>query len=134
MKASTKELTTAIAGQPPNTEPTYTIDEIGKWNAVWPMAIALAWTDPEFKAALLKDPRGTLSDLMNYDFPRSIILTVKDAGDVPESGWNSHFNIWKLPPTEVTLWLPPAPPLEQQSVALASYTYTGQIYPFTCCC
>jgi len=134
MDKSNDKTTVAISGQPPGTAPTYTIDEIGKWNAVWPMAIALAWADPEFKAALLKDPRETLSNLMHYDFPKSILLTIKDAGATPNSGWNEHFNNWNLPATEVTMWLPPAPALDQQAVALGSYTYTGQIYPFTCCC
>ncbi len=117
----------------PGTAPTYTIDEIGKWYAIWPMAIAMAWSDPSFQRDLLENPRKTFLDRLGYAFPQSVRLTIL----VSPTGWTKNLedgSFWDLPPSEVTLWLPPAPEdVQERLIALANYTATGQTYPFTCC-
>jgi ribosomally synthesized peptide (two-chain TOMM family) len=120
-------------------KPTYTINEIGEWYNVWLMAIALAWKDPVFKKELLEHPRAALAARLHYKFPWSVNLVIKDATGVDGSGWlpdpkGAGNGTWKLPATDVLLWLPPAPPMDEQPVALGNYAYTAQTYPFTCCC
>jgi ribosomally synthesized peptide (two-chain TOMM family) len=118
-------------------KPTDVINDIGSWYSVWLMAIARAWSDEGFKKRLLEDPRRALKDDLQYVYPEDIILTIKDATGVNNSGWthNGANGSWKVPPSEVTLWMPPKPEkLEDQAVALGSYSFTSQTYPFTCCC
>jgi ribosomally synthesized peptide (two-chain TOMM family) len=121
----------------PREKPSEVFDSIGSWYSVWMMAIARSWNDPAFKARLIADPRRTLENDLHYTYPVDIVLTIKDATGVDESGWtnNGGNGSWKVPPSEVTLWMPPKPEkLEDQAVALGSYQYTSQTYPFTCCC
>jgi|GEM_PF-1964758 ribosomally synthesized peptide (two-chain TOMM family) len=123
----------------PRESPTDVINEIGSWYSVWLMAIARSWNDPAFKQRLLANPRLTLETDLLYTFPsdQDILLTIRDATGVDGSGFTNvgGNGVWKVPPTQVTLWLPPKPDrLEDQQVALASYQFTSQTYPFTCCC
>lgn len=124
-------------GRGPREKPTDVINDIGSWYSVWLMAIARAWNDEAFKKRLLSDPRTALRDDLQYVYPQDINLTIKDATGVANSGWtnNGANGSWKVPPSEVTLWMPPKPEkMEDQAVALGSYSFTSQTYPFTCCC
>lgn len=126
---------------------TYTINEISRWNQIWPQIVAQAWFDPDFKKLLLSDARAALAEL-GYDFTDEITLEVKDAtgfegvtqngtpavaGYAPPKGAQTVGH-WLVPATNVTLWLPPPPAdASMNAVALAAYGTRGHIYPFTCC-
>lgn len=149
MKADSDATTLYGDGTARQVSATYTIDEISRWNQIWPQAVAMAWSDPAFKKDLLADPRDALVRHLGYRFPDEITLEVKDAagiegvtteGQPAKAGYYppskpGDVGHWLVPATNVTLWLPGAPDtVEMQGVALATYGTRGHIYPFTCCC
>jgi ribosomally synthesized peptide (two-chain TOMM family) len=107
------------------------------WQYAWNQAIALAWSDDTLKADLIRDPRVFFKARMNYDLPEGLAFTVKEMDTADKngnpSGWDPKINLWWLEKTELTMYIPPAPPLEQQAVALAAYCATARAYPFTMC-
>ncbi len=116
----------------------YTLDETSQWSMIWPLVVAEAWTNEDFKQQLLENPRRAVMMLFGFEFPENLDLIVKDARMVEGAGWTPNRNArygyeWLLPASQVVLWLPPRPEEGQREVALASYILSGQIYPFTCC-
>ena len=107
------------------------------WQYAWTSAIALAWSDPKMKLMLKNDPHSFFKAYTNYILPTGITLTVKEMEkadkDGMPTGWNQWDGIWYLQKTELTMYIPPPPPLDQQAVALAAYCATARAYPFTGC-
>lgn len=107
------------------------------WQYAWTSAIALAWSDPKLKALLIADPHVFFKVYTNYILPSGITLTVKEMekndGAGQATGWDPANKIWYLQKTELTMYIPTPPPLEQQAVALAAYSATARAYPFTGC-
>jgi ribosomally synthesized peptide (two-chain TOMM family) len=107
------------------------------WQYAWTSAIALAWSDAKMKKQLVDDPHHFFKVYTNYILPTGIKLTVKEmekhdkAGEA--TGWDPDNKIWYLQKTELTMYIPTPPPLEQQAVALAAYSATARAYPFTGC-
>ena len=128
-----------------------------RWQVIWPQVIARAWADPAFKAALIKNPRETITRSFNYDLNADLDLTIQDAPDgtpgfnydlfkelyltfqnAPDGtpGYNPNAeregDPWKgLPRMELKLYIPPSPPAEQQAIAITVYSDTGRTYPMT---
>ncbi len=105
------------------------------WQVIWPRAIALAWQDPVFKAALLGDPRQTIKDYFKYDLSPELDLTIAEVpeGSAAYDPGNAEDPWASLPNLKLTIVLPPAPSAEAQAVAVTVYQDTGRTYPFTCC-
>ncbi len=107
-----------------------------EWRNAWMTAIALAWTKIEYKDALVKDPVAFFKDQCNYTLPAGLTLRVSENTEKDGfgrlTGWDPVSRLWYLQNSEVTMFLPPAPLLEERSVALAAYSATGRTYPFTC--
>jgi len=111
------------------------------WGVIWPRAIALAWEDPDFHAALKADPRGAIREKFGYELMPDLDLTVEDAP--PEAAFDPDLatlhdgkagDPWsKMPNLKLTLAIPPKPAPELQAVAITSYQDTGRTYPFSCC-
>lgn len=125
----------------------FTMDEIARWNMIWPQAVAMAWADDQVKKDLLEHPRQALATHLGYTFPGEIDLHIADAtgfegvtrnGVETTAGYRpsapTKVGHWLVPATRVQVWLPPKPEDEElQAVALAAYGTRGHIYPFTCC-
>jgi ribosomally synthesized peptide (two-chain TOMM family) len=107
------------------------------WQYAWTSAIALAWSDKKLTKQLCDDPHKFFKVYTNYILPTGIKLTVKpmetEDGAKEQTGWDPHNKIWYLQKTELTMYIPTPPPLEQQAVALAAYSATARAYPFTGC-
>jgi ribosomally synthesized peptide (two-chain TOMM family) len=112
----------------------WAIDEMLEWQETWLAAVALAWRNPDFKRALLKDPRTAIAERFGYNLPPFLKLSLKDGADLgPTYGWHVQGQDgWVLPVSELEMVLP-APPddLKDQAVALADYSAAGRTYPFT---
>jgi hypothetical protein len=52
-----------------------------EWRDIWLKAIALAWTDKQFKEALLKNARTALVDYFDYSLPQQLDFHVVDVTD-----------------------------------------------------
>ena len=107
------------------------------WQVIWPRAIAMAWSDEEFRDRLIANPQGVIEETFGYRLSDNLDLTIKQATsgtfdrteltpgvDDPWSG---------LPKLKLTLAIPPAPSERLQAVAITAYQDTGRTYPFTCC-
>jgi ribosomally synthesized peptide (two-chain TOMM family) len=107
------------------------------WQYAWTSAIALAWSNPNMKSQLITDPHHFFKVYTNYILPSGITLTVKEMEksdkDGQVTGWDPWNRIWYLQKTELTMYIPTPPPLDQQAVALAAYSATARAYPFTVC-
>lgn len=107
------------------------------WQYAWTSAIALAWSDPKMKSKLITDPHQFFKVYTNYILPSGLTLTVKEMekkdGAGQATGWDPENKIWYLQKTELTMYIPTPPPLDQQAVALAAYGATARAYPFTGC-
>ena len=108
------------------------------WQVIWPRAIALAWEDEYFHAALKENPRKAIHETFGYLLNDALELKIVDAPANAEfdSGTESAKvgDPWaKLPPLKLTITIPPAPPVDLQAVAITTYQDTGRTYPFTCC-
>lgn len=105
------------------------------WQVIWPRAIALAWQDPDFKAALLSDARVAIKAKFQYDLSPELDLTIVEA-PYGSAGYapGAVTDPWAgLPRLKLEIVLPPAPAAEAQAVAITVYQDTGRTYPFTCC-
>ncbi len=104
-----------------------------RWQAVWLRAIALAWSDPEFKQLLIDDPHRALRETFGYNLNPMLDLQVIEVAD-ENAHWDRTENEdWgKLPNTRMEMPLPPAPATEDQAVAISDYADAGRSYPFTC--
>lgn len=110
-----------------------------EWSTVWMKCIARAWQDPEFKAALLRDPEHTLFSYFQFTLPPTVRLQILEL--TPEQmqqkgyGWRGNLSGqsgWLMPPNQLQMILPPMPQdPTMQAVALADYADTGRTYPFT---
>lgn len=105
------------------------------WQLIWPRVIALAWQDPKFKAALLKDARKAIKTKFQYDLSPELDLTIVDAPEgSPGFRQGLKADPWAgLPRLKLEIVLPPAPSADVQAVAITVYQDTGRTYPFTCC-
>ncbi len=111
------------------------------WQVIWPRAIARAWEDEAFHAALLADPRKAILEGFGYELSPDLDLTIADAPadatfDPALEGKpdGEATDPWgKLPNLALTISIPPAPPPALQAVAITAYQDTGRTYPFTCC-
>ncbi|RKH43684.1 hypothetical protein D7Y23_28795 [Corallococcus sp. AB050B] len=94
---------------------------VNDWQAVWMRAVALAWKEPDFEAALQKNPREALKKRFDFDLPASIHLKV-----VPSTVANAASDgTWKVNSAEVELHLPKKPAdVADHAVALSSLTDT----------
>ena len=137
-------------------DPIKGLDTTIKWQMIWLEAIALAWRDERFKAELLDNPRKAQRGYFNFDLGPYVKLTVREASPAPGRGNDERradntasegaghrtklkhaFHGWNPAEdpltSEMIMALPPAPPLEDQAVALSFYNTRGRAYPFTCC-
>lgn len=103
-----------------------------EFQEVYLRAVALAWSDPKFKAQLLADPDQALRDNFGYICPWNVDLSVMEAKG-PGDGWDPVAKRWKLPLLRTTFGVPKAPPFDEQLVAFAAYNDAGPTYLFTCC-
>jgi ribosomally synthesized peptide (two-chain TOMM family) len=107
------------------------------WQYAWTTAIALAWADPDKARELMTHPRRFFKVYAGYDLPEGLNLTVKQMKESDtkhqKTGWDPANRMWYLQNTELTMFIPPAPPVDQQAVALAAYVATARAYPFTGC-
>ncbi|GAB6042965.1 BMA_0021/BMA_0022 family TOMM bacteriocin [Endothiovibrio diazotrophicus] len=99
---------------------------------VYLRAIALAWTDDEFKRRLLDDASLALQDYYGYKLPWTVRLSVESV-DEKVHGWNSREKRWNLPRDTISVGIPEKPGEDSQPVALAAYNDAGPTYLFTCC-
>lgn len=102
-------------------------------------AIALAWTDANFKEALLNPPGGdatsVLSQWLGYNCPFNFVIQFNANTNLNWDGvqWQLHNPDGSLIKNRIVLNYPNAPkdaPL--RPIALTSYNNTGPAYPFTC--
>lgn len=123
-------------------DPIQGLDTTIKWQMVWLEAIALAWRDPQFKAELLANPRKALRGYFNFDLGPYVKLVVREctppaANATASNKFEAAFGGWDPSgdplTSEMIMALPPAPPVEDQAVALSFYNASGRAYPFTCC-
>ena len=131
------------AGSAREEDPVSGLDTTIKWQMVWLEAIALAWRDAAFKQQLLDNPRAALKEYFNFDLGPYVKLTVREAtrpegaSELTGTKLEKAFGGWNPgndPLTsEMIMALPPAPPVEDQAVALSFYNASGRAYPFTCC-
>ena len=102
-------------------------------------AIALAWTDADFKEALLNPPGGdatsVLSQWLGYNCPFNFVIQFKANPNLKwEDGKWLQKNADGSPiKNRIVLNYPNAPKDEPlRPIALTSYNNTGPAYPFTC--
>jgi ribosomally synthesized peptide (two-chain TOMM family) len=113
----------------------FTLDTMMEWGPVWARAVTRAWQDPNFKAALKRDPAGTLYSYFQFTLPPTLELQVVevDPEEMKKHGYGYKPNDgWLLPRTVLKMVLPPAPAVEMQAVAITDYIDSGNAYPFTC--
>ncbi len=104
------------------------------WQVIWPRAIALAWEDPRFHAALKADPKKAIKDTFGYKLSDNLDLEIVDAPADDKYDEAAAADPWhNLPQLKLTLSIPPKPPAEIQAVAITTYQDTSRTYPFTCC-
>ncbi len=117
-------------------------EDLRAFALVYLRAVALSWTDEEFKARLTHDPEGALTEYFNYKCPFAITLKVRElsAEEVRSGcGWQpaqapTDAGNWKLPPNEVVFSLPTRPdPMYDEAIALAAFADSGPGYLFSCC-
>ncbi|KYG02824.1 hypothetical protein BE21_54260 [Sorangium cellulosum] len=113
-----------------------------RWRYVWLQTVARAWSDSTFRDNLLKDAREAIRLTFGFNLPAYVDLKVMapqprlaSEHETETIGWNQKGNSggWRLPPMKVIMWLPPAPPGNDQAVALAEYAHSGRTYPFSTC-
>jgi hypothetical protein len=56
-----------------------------KWADIELRAVALAWSDDQFKRALMEDSRGALRAYFDYEVPDDVKLVVTDGSTAPEN-------------------------------------------------
>ncbi|WP_437850159.1 BMA_0021/BMA_0022 family TOMM bacteriocin [Sorangium sp. So ce363] len=93
----------------------------------WLRAVALCWEDPTQLDRLKSDPRGYLMAHCGYALPPGIELTIREAREPGSPGGDAlrfceQRRGWDPSASAITLYLPPAPELEDQPVALAELT------------
>lgn len=107
------------------------------WQNAWMTAMAMAWANEADKQALISHPEIFFRERLGWEVPEGLRLVVTDEPSHVENGqrlgWNQAQQAWYLAKTEVRMFLPPKPAVDQQGVALASYLATGRTYPFTTC-
>lgn len=94
-------------------------DEFLLYRAQVIRAVALAWQDDGFKAALRENPRAAVRQYLNYEIPFALEIDVifDNAEFCPQTLLD-----WLVKKTDrLQLNLPPAPPANQQAEALAAY-------------
>ncbi|KVE38735.1 BMA_0021/BMA_0022 family TOMM bacteriocin [Burkholderia sp. TSV86] len=105
--------------------PTY--EQFLEFRAAVIRAIAVAWNDNDYLDQLLADPVKALHDKFDYRFPLAVDLkaVAETATWTPETtaGWTCIKN------NVLELVLPPAPPQDQEAVALAAYN-SRNLTPF----
>ncbi len=103
------------------------------WGVIWPRAIARAWTDPKFKAQLIKDPKGTFEAELSYPINPALDLIIKDSAQRANTYNREADDPWVgVENSQLTLYLPPAPANPNHyAIAIADYADTGRSYPFT---
>ncbi|WP_438019719.1 BMA_0021/BMA_0022 family TOMM bacteriocin [Sorangium sp. So ce315] len=107
------------------------------FQSAWLRAVALAWRDPGKLELLKKDPRRFLRSHCDYDLPRDLELTIREAQESPPAdqrrwAWDGRREAWCLPGPQITLYVPPPPELAEQAVALAELGDPGKTPPVCC--
>jgi ribosomally synthesized peptide (two-chain TOMM family) len=99
-------------------------------------AVALAWRNADFRAALSRNALEALAEYFGYNCPWDLKIVVKDdshahwkeaSGSGPSQWTSLSNNILKL-----DLPQPPGT-VDIRAIALTAYNETGPAYPFTCC-
>jgi len=105
-------------------------------------ALARAWDNESFAMLLDATPAGSsnlfhgknlravLGSIRGFVVPFRLSLSLRHDSTArwdPEKGWRN------LSPHKLTLNLPAAPVVRDQSIALAAYNSLGAEYPFSCC-
>src|SRR5262245_18753714 len=121
----------------PAEDPLVGLQDALAWQYGWTSPIAIAWSDPKMKTELIRDPHRFFKVYTNYILPTGITLKVREMERADkhghETGWDPANGIWYLQKTELTMYIPTPPPLEQRAVAIAAYVATARAYPFTGC-
>ncbi len=110
-------------------------------------AIAKAWEDDDFCTKLQIDAATALSKIRSYELPWDLGIEIRDdtwgswtpPDSTAKAGSGQSFWSWSSVAAtqtkhQLTLYLPPAPDVDSQPLALAMYNAAGAEYPFTCCC
>lgn len=138
--AGNKEYVTPSYGIGPSSpvgpeEPLQGIRSSMGWQNAWMTAIALAWSDEKLGEELIADPADFFRKHCKYQLPDGLTVRVaympQEDSAGKKTGWDPATKLWYLKNTEVTMFLPPPPPLEERSVALSAYSAAGRSYPFT---
>ncbi|MBT8339091.1 MAG: hypothetical protein HKP58_16110 [Desulfatitalea sp.] len=114
-----------------------------EFEEVYLRAVALAWTDEDFKEKLLSDAESAIEQYFNYRCPWSLDIQVREVNEKEielGAGWHppaeGRQGFWKLPKDTFYYRLPPKPDTidpEEEPIALAAYNDSGPTYLFTCC-
>lgn len=106
-----------------------TYDKFLEFRAAIIRAIALEWQNPEFKKALLADPKAAMKEWLKYDFPFDMDVKADDNSAKWTPGLNGGWTVYTM--NVVDVMLPPRPepvPGEKQVLveanALAEYNQT----------
>lgn len=103
-----------------------------EFQEVYLRAVALSWTDEDFKKELIHDANMALQKYFAYKCPWTVNLSVDEPKD-SNYGWNSDLKSWNLPKNSIGIGIPVKPDKDSQAVALAAYNDAGPTYLFTCC-
>lgn len=98
-------------------------------------ALALSWSDDDFRWQLGENPLQALQNWLGYNCPWNVTLRV----EYTDLTWDAHSRAWsEKPRNRLTLYLPSKPDVTVNgepislAVALAAYNQTGDAYPLTC--
>lgn len=106
-----------------------------RWQTIWPQIIAMAWKDKSFKDKLIADPRGVIQQEFGYPLSQELELSIEESpANTPPYNPNAEQGAdrWRgLEPMKLKLYIPPAPGVEDQAIAITHYSETGRTYPMT---
>jgi ribosomally synthesized peptide (two-chain TOMM family) len=106
-----------------------------RFGPAWLRAVAMVWSEPAQLEPLKRDPRRFLATHCAYELPPEIALTVREAREAPNGAlW--HVDAPADGPSltsRMTLYIPPAPRLEERAIALAAIA-DDCILPPVCVC
>jgi ribosomally synthesized peptide (two-chain TOMM family) len=107
-----------------------------RWQLVWLRLIADVWHDDDFKQQVLGASPDQIRQIFKqkYDYELNPYLNLHiEAVDVQPRIWpNKKWRPFdRIPPMELTIYVPPEPAAPHIAMALADYADAGRSYPFT---
>jgi ribosomally synthesized peptide (two-chain TOMM family) len=117
-----------------------TDESMSSFKFAWIRIVADAWSDEETWNRLLSaKPSEVRQIFVQYGAEVPLDMEVKIVAPAEGDTWDARTRTWQLGGAKVELPLPPRPKDSakdpgQIGVALATYEWLGQSYPFSCCC